>query len=186
MEKEILDINDIFLMTPKIFADDRGFFIETFNARVFAEVTGLDVRFVQDNHSLSHDVGTVRGLHYQRPPHAQGKLVRCTQGKILDVVVDVRKNSPTYGQHVKAGLSADNALQLWIPPGFLHGFITLEPDTEVQYKVTDVYVPECDASVFWNDPELGIDWGIGPDKAVLSEKDKAAPSFADFKTPFTQ
>jgi len=180
------DIKGVLMFTPKKFSDERGFFMETFSAKLFAQATGSETVFVQDNHSLSRDVGTVRGLHFQAPPHAQGKLVRCTRGRIMDVAVDVRQGSPTYGEHVKAELNAENGAQLWVPPGFLHGFATLAPDTEVQYKVTDIYAPECDGNVKWNDPDLGIDWGVDKETATLSEKDQEAPSFGKFKTPFKQ
>lgn len=142
---------------------------------------GFDLDFVQDNHSYSADVGTVRGLHYQAPPHAQDKLVRCSRGAIFDVAVDVRVGSRTFGQWVGVELTAENGKQLFVPKGFLHGFVTREPDTEVQYKVTDIYAPECDGSVRWD--SLGINWGVRA--PVLSEKDAAAPSFDDWQSPFT-
>lgn len=172
------------LITPKRFGDDRGWFTETFNARNFARV-GIAEPFVQDNHSLSRPVGTLRGLHFQTPPHGQAKLVRCIRGRILDVAVDVRRGSPTYGRHVAAELSAENGEQLFIPVGFAHGFVTLEPDTEVTYKVTDFYAPECDGGIRWNDPDIGIDWPLaaasGP---VLSPKDEKLPFLKDFDSPF--
>lgn len=171
------------LIQPRRFTDDRGFFSETWNARRMADA-GLPVAFVQDNHSYSAAPGTVRGLHYQRPPHAQGKLVRVARGRIRDVAVDVRAGSPTYGQWVAEELSAENGAQLWVPAGFLHGFVTLEPDTDVLYKVDDHYAPDCDGAVRFDDPDLGIDWGIEPGRAVLSAKDAAAPAFAAFETPF--
>jgi len=158
--------------------------METFKADIFKEVTGSNLTFVQDNQSLSKDVGTVRGLHFQAPPHAQGKLVRCLRGKIIDVVVDARINSSTYGQHIKAELTDENGEQLWVPPGFLHGFVTLVPDTVIVYKCTDYYAPECDGNVLWNDPDLGIDWGLDSNKAILSNKDSNAPRFKDFESPF--
>jgi len=184
MDVTSFDIDGVLLFTPQKFGDDRGFFMETFNSQKFNNAVGQETLFVQDNHSLSAAVGTVRGLHFQSPPHAQGKLVRCTRGAIIDVAVDARSGSPTYGQHVRAELNPNNASQLWVPAGFLHGFSTLLPDTEVQYKVTDVYAPDCDGNVLWNDPDLNIDWGIDPSEAVLSGKDEAAPRFSDFKTPF--
>lgn len=171
------------VIRPRRFADDRGFFSETWNARRMAEA-GLPVAFVQDNHSYSAAAGTVRGLHYQRPPHAQGKLVRVARGRIRDVAVDVRAGSPTYGQWVAEELSAENGAQIWVPAGFLHGFVTLEPHTDVLYKVDAHYAPDCDGAVRFDDPDLGIDWGIGPARAVLSAKDAAAPAFAAFETPF--
>ena len=174
----------VVLFGPKRFGDDRGWFTETFNARNFARV-GIAEPFVQDNHSLSRPVGTLRGLHFQTPPHGQAKLVRCIRGRILDVAVDVRRGSPTYGRHVAAELSAENGEQLFIPVGFAHGFVTLEPDTEVTYKVTDFYAPECDGGIRWNDPDIGIDWPLaaasGP---VLSPKDEKLPFLKDFDSPF--
>lgn len=170
-------------LTPRRFGDARGFFSEVWNARRMAEA-GLDIAFVQDNHSYSAEAGTVRGLHYQRPPHAQGKLVRVARGRILDVAVDVRKGSPTYGRWVAEELSAENGAQLWVPRGFLHGFVTLEPHTEVLYKVDDHYAADCDGAVRFDDPDLAIDWGIDPAAAVLSAKDAAAGAFKDFVTPF--
>ena len=182
---EVIDtaIPAVKIITPRRFADARGFFCETWNAHRMAEA-GLDIAFEQDNHSHSTDVGTVRGLHYQRPPHAQGKLVRVARGRIRDVVVDVRVGSPSYGRWVAAELSAETGAQLWVPRGFLHGFVTLEPDTDVIYKVDAPYAPECDGAVRFDDPDLAIDWGIDPDRAVLSTKDAAAPSFAAFDSPF--
>ncbi len=177
-------IPDVVVVTPKKFTDSRGYFMETFRQNSFSEFVGRDVMFVQENHSLSRPAHTVRGLHFQTPPHAQGKLVRCSQGSIIDVAVDARSGSPTYGQHVAVKLTAENGCQLWVPEGFLHGFATLEPDTEVQYKCTDYYAADCDGSIAWNDPTLGIDWGINYEKARLSDKDKSAPFFKDFKSPF--
>jgi dTDP-4-dehydrorhamnose 3,5-epimerase len=177
-------IPDVKLLTPRRFADSRGFFSETWSARRLAEA-GIVADFVQDNHSYSAAAGTVRGLHYQRPPHAQGKLVRVARGRILDVAVDVRAGSPTYGRWVAAELSAENGAQIWIPRGFLHGFVTREPDTDVIYKVEAYYAPECDGAVRFDDPDLAIDWGMDPADAVLSDKDAAAPGFRDFSSPFT-
>ena len=171
------------LLTPRRFGDARGFFTETWNARRMTEI-GLDIAFVQDNFSHSAEVGTVRGLHYQRPPNAQGKLVRVARGRVLDVAVDVRKGSPTYGKWVAEELSWENGAMLWVPRGFLHGFVTLEPDTDVVYKVDGFYAPDCDGAIRFDDPDLAIDWGIDPAKAVLSAKDAAAPAFRDFETPF--
>ncbi len=171
------------LITPRRFADDRGYFCETYNERAFADATG-GVRFVQDNESLSEAVGTVRGLHYQAPPHAQAKLVRVAEGAILDVAVDVRKGSPTYGQWASAELSAENGAQLFVPAGFLHGFVTRAPRTRVVYKVDAFYDGPSDGAVNWRSPDLGIDWGIAPDAAVLSDKDARAPYFEDFASPF--
>ncbi|NVJ71003.1 MAG: dTDP-4-dehydrorhamnose 3,5-epimerase [Alphaproteobacteria bacterium] len=181
---EEFPIQGLYAFTPKKFGDDRGFFSETFNGKAFAEVVP-DVTFVQDNHSLSRDVGVLRGLHFQTPPHAQGKLVRVTRGRVLDVAVDLRKGSPTYGQHASVELSADNWKQLWVPPGFAHGFCTLEPDTEFLYKVTDYYAPECDSGIAFDDPDLGIDWPFSRSEAILSGKDTELQSFRDFVSPFT-
>ena len=146
---------------------------------------GLDVDFVQDNHSLSARAGTVRGLHFQAPPHAQAKLVRCGRGRFRDVAVDIRRGSPTYGQWTGVELSFENGRQLLIPEGFLHGFVTREPDTEIVYKCSDYYAPECDGAVLWSDPDIGIDWGLGDAEPVLSDKDARAPRLAEFETPFT-
>lgn len=181
---EDFPIAGLFAFTPKKFGDDRGFFSETFNARAFAEVVP-DVTFVQDNHSLSRDPGVVRGLHFQTPPHAQGKLVRVTRGRVLDVAVDIRKGSPTYGKHVALELSADNWKQFWIPAGFAHGFCTLEPDTEFCYKVTDYYAPDCDSGIAFDDPDLGIDWPVTRETAILSGKDAQLQAFGGYDSPFT-
>ena len=184
MKIEALDIPAVKLITPKKYIDTRGFFIETFRQTIFNDALNQEINFVQDNHSLSYKAGTIRGLHFQAPPHGQGKLVRCTHGSIIDVAVDARQASPTYGQHVKVKLSAENNLQLWIPIGFLHGFVTLEPNTEVVYKVTNYYSKECDGNVLWNDRDLGINWGLDERTPILSEKDMNAPLFNDFKSPF--
>jgi dTDP-4-dehydrorhamnose 3,5-epimerase len=178
-----LSIPDVKVIVPRRFADDRGFFSETWNRRRMADA-GLSIDFVQDNHSHSVKRGTVRGLHYQRPPHAQGKLVRVTRGRILDIAVDIRRGSPTYGHWVGRVLSAENGEQLWVPRGFLHGFVTREPDTDVVYKVDAPYAAESDGAVRFDDPDLGIDWGLEGAEAFLSAKDAAAPHFADFQTPF--
>lgn len=177
-------IADVKRLTPRRFGDARGFFTETWNRRRMAEA-GLDIDFVQDNHSYSAEAGTVRGLHYQRPPNAQGKLVRVARGAVLDVAVDVRRGSPTFGRWVAEELSYENGAMLWVPRGFLHGFVTLVPDTDVIYKVDGFYAPDCDGAVRFDDPDLAIDWGIDPARAVLSVKDAAAPAFRDFATPFT-
>ncbi|WP_288941675.1 dTDP-4-dehydrorhamnose 3,5-epimerase [uncultured Roseovarius sp.] len=171
------------LLEPRRFGDERGFFSESWNRKTFLD-HGIDMDFVQDNHSLSATVGTVRGLHFQSPPHAQAKLVRCGRGRLFDVAVDIRKGSPTFGQWVGYELSFENGLQLLIPAGFLHGFITREPDTEIIYKCSDYYAPDCDGAVRFDDPDLGIDWGLSGDP-VLSEKDASAPLMADFDSPFT-
>lgn len=175
---------DVLILTPRRSSDSRGFFSEVWNRQTLAGL-GIDIDFVQDNHSLSRQAGTVRGLHFQAPQHAQAKLVRCGAGAILDVAVDIRRGSPSYGRSVGVELSAENGRQLLIPAGFLHGFVTLRPDTEVLYKCSDVYAPDCDGAVRFDDPDLGIDWGIDPAQAVLSDKDRAAQGFADFRSPFT-
>ena len=183
MKIEELDIKGVFLITPDRYRDARGFFSETFSAARLEPILGVS-QFVQDNHSYSSRRHTVRGLHYQAPPHAQGKLVRCARGRILDVVIDARAGSPTYGRHVKAELSAENWAQMWAPPGFLHGFLTLEDDAEVIYKVSHGYAKEAEGSVYWADPDLGVDWGVDPAEVMLSDKDAAAPRLADFVSPF--
>jgi len=175
------------VITPARHGDHRGFFSESWN-RARMAAAGLDVDFVQDNHSVSATAGTVRGLHFQSPPHAQAKLVRCGRGRLFDVAVDIRKGSPTYGQWFGIDLSFDNGRQLLIPAGFLHGFVTREADTEIVYKCSDYYAPECDGAVRFDDPDIGIDWGInwGTEGAapVLSAKDAAAPLLRDFDSPF--
>lgn len=177
MDVVSLDIPDVKIIRPKKFGDHRGFFSETYTKKTF-EAAGLHYDFVQDNHSLSAEVGTVRGLHFQLPPFAQDKLVRVVRGAILDVAVDIRKNSPTFGRHVSAVISAADWNQILVPIGFAHGFCTLEPDTEVIYKVTNYYSAEHDRGLLWNDPELGIDWPVSADKARLSDKDHKHPTFA--------
>jgi dTDP-4-dehydrorhamnose 3,5-epimerase len=176
------DIEGPLLIAPKRFGDARGFFSETYNACAMKEA-GIDLVFVQDNHSASATAGTVRGLHYQAPPRAQAKLVRVPKGRILDVFVDIRRGSPTYGKHAAVELSAENWLQILVPVGFAHGFCTLEPDTEVIYKTTDTWVPEVEGGVRWNDPTLGIAW---PDVAgaVMSPRDRELPLLAALDTPF--
>ncbi|RKF13474.1 dTDP-4-dehydrorhamnose 3,5-epimerase [Roseovarius spongiae] len=173
----------VLVLTPRRFGDARGFFCESWNRRTLAEA-GIEIDFVQDNHSLSAAAGTVRGLHYQSPPHAQAKLVRCGRGRLFDVAVDARRGSPTYGQWVGEELSFDNGRQLLIPAGFLHGFVTREDDTEIIYKCSDYYAPECDGAVRWDDPDIGIDWGLGDTTPTLSEKDANAPRLRDFQSPF--
>lgn len=180
MQIEPTSLPGVMILTPARFGDARGWFCETWNARRMA-AAGLDVDFVQDNHSMSAAVGTLRGLHYQAPPHAQDKLVRCTRGAILDVAVDIRRGAPTYGHWVAVDLTADNGRQLLVPKGFLHGFVTRAPDTEVQYKCSDIYAPDCDGAVRWD--SLGIDWGLAGEP-VLSAKDAGAVAFADFQSPF--
>jgi dTDP-4-dehydrorhamnose 3,5-epimerase len=172
---------DVLVITPARFGDARGWFSETWNAPKLA-AAGIGLHFVQDNHSMSGAAGTLRGLHFQSPPRAQDKLVRCSRGAIRDVAVDVRRGSPHYGKWVAVDLTEENARQLLVPKGFLHGFVTLMPDTEVQYKCTDVYAPECDGGIRWNDPEIGIDWGVAD--PVLSAKDQIAPFLRDWTSPF--
>lgn len=169
------------LIKPRRFGDERGWFMETWSRRALAAL-GIAAEFVQDNHSMSAQVGTLRGLHFQTPPHAQGKLVRCTAGRIMDYAVDVRHGSPTYGHWVGAELTAENAHQLWVPVGFAHAFVTLEPNTEVAYKVTDDYSPANDGGIRWD--SVGIDWPLPASGPVLSDKDKALPSLAEFNSPF--
>ena len=183
MKIEQTKLPGVLILAPRRFQDARGFFSESWNRRTL-RAAGVELpEFVQDNHSMSREVGTLRGLHYQRPPHAQGKLVRCGRGRLYDVAVDVRRGSPTWGQWLGVELSHENGRQLWIPAGFLHGFVTLEPDTEIIYKCTDHYAPECDGAVRWDSPELGIDWGL-VQPPLLSPKDEAAPPFAEFDSPF--
>ena len=173
----------VLLLEPRRFGDDRGFFSESWSRKTLAE-HGVDIDFVQDNHSVSAAVNTVRGLHFQSPPHAQAKLVRCGRGRLFDVAVDARKGSPTFGQWVGYELSFANGQQLLIPEGFLHGFSTREPDTEIIYKCSDYYAPDCDGAVRFDDPDLAIDWGLSGD-AILSDKDANAPLMAQFDSPFT-
>jgi dTDP-4-dehydrorhamnose 3,5-epimerase len=183
MQIERLRIPELVRLTPKRHGDERGFFSETWTERGLVEA-GIFARFVQDNHSRSAAVGTVRGLHFQAPPYAQGKLVRVVKGAIFDVAVDIRVGSPTYGQHVALTLSVQNWAQLWVPPGFAHGFCTTEPDTEVIYKVTDYYTPTAERSMHWDDPALGIEWPVRPEAAVLSAKDQEAPLLAGLPAYF--
>jgi dTDP-4-dehydrorhamnose 3,5-epimerase len=171
------------IVTPRRFGDARGFFSEVYSRKAFEEA-GLGFDFVQDNHSLSGPRGTVRGLHFQSPPFAQDKLVRVVRGRILDVAVDLRRSSPTFGRHVAVELSAENWRQLLVPAGFAHGFCTLEPDTEVLYKVTGYYAPSHDHGLAWDDPALGIDWPFGPAEALLSDKDRRQPRLADLPIVF--
>ena len=177
-------IKDLLIFEPKVWNDNRGYFFESFNDKIF-EQNGINVRFVQDNQSLSHK-GTLRGLHAQAPPFAQGKLVRVISGKVIDVAVDIRKKSPTFGQHFCIELSGKNHKQLWIPPGFLHGFLTLEDNTVFTYKVTNYYDKASEISVVWDDPTLGVNWSdyIDLSSIILSEKDLHLDSFESFNSPF--
>jgi dTDP-4-dehydrorhamnose 3,5-epimerase len=183
MELRRLEIPEVLILTPRRFGDDRGFFSETYNQATLRAL-GVETVFVQDNMSMSRQVGTLRGLHFQSPPHAQAKLVSAARGRIRDVVVDARRGSPTYGRHVAVELGADTGAQIYVPVGFLHGYVTLEPDTLVTYKASAHYAPACDGAVRWNDPDLAIDWGVDPTQSTLSTKDAAAQSFADFVSPF--
>ena len=174
------ELPGVVVIEPKRFGDARGFFCETWSAETM-ENAGLDVPFVQDNHSMSEDTGTLRGLHFQAPPHAQTKLVRCGRGRLFDVAVDIRKGSPTYGNWIGEELSFDNGRQLLIPQGFLHGFVTREPMTEIVYKCSDFYAAHAEGAVHWD--SCGIDWGLNA-PPVVSEKDAKASAFDEFETPF--
>ena len=183
MEVIPTEIPAVRVLVPKKFGDQRGFFSEVYSRKAMAEA-GIDAEFVQDNHSLSVEKGVVRGLHYQLPPMAQDKLVRVVRGSILDVAVDVRRGSPAFGQHVAVVISAENWRQVFVPVGFAHGFVTLEPNTEVIYKVTNYYSPAHERGVRWNDPKLGIAWGVAETEAVLSKRDREHPPLAEVKELF--
>lgn len=178
-----LAIPDVLLLEPVRHRDHRGFFSETFSKRALAEA-GVEIDFVQDNHSLSRERGVVRGLHFQTEPAAQDKLVRVPRGAVFDVAVDLRHGSPTFGKWVGAILSAENWHQLLVPKGFAHGFCTLEPDSELLYKVSDYYAPECDRGVAWNDPDIGIEWPVAAEVAIFSDKDAKQPRLADLPAYF--
>jgi len=178
LKVERLAIPDVILVVPGRYGDDRGFFSEVFSVPRFEEA-GIGLPFVQDNQSLSRERGTIRGLHCQVAPRVQGKLVRCVRGAIWDVAVDARRGSPTFGQHAAAELSAENWAQLWVPPGFLHGFCTLVPDTEVIYKVTEIYDRGAERGVRWDDPNLALPWPVLQGEAVLSDKDRVLPGWAE-------
>lgn len=169
-------IPDVLIFEPKVFGDERGFFFESFNHKLFEEAVGYPVTFVQDNHSKSSK-GVLRGLHYQLPPHAQGKLVRCVAGEVFDVAVDIRKSSPTFGKWIGVNLSSDNKRQLWIPEGFAHGFFTISETAEFLYKTTNYYHPQSDRSILWNDKNLSVHWPSN--EATLSKKDEMAAIFSD-------
>jgi dTDP-4-dehydrorhamnose 3,5-epimerase len=177
MQAERLAIRDVVQFTPKVFGDQRGFFYESFNARVFEEATGVTCSFVQDNHSRSQR-GVLRGLHYQLPPHAQGKLVRVTEGAVFDVAVDIRRSSPDFGKWVGVVLSAENHAQLWVPPGFAHGFVALSECVQFLYKTTAYYAPASERCISWCDPAIGIQWPLDTDP-LLSEKDRRGVALAD-------
>jgi dTDP-4-dehydrorhamnose 3,5-epimerase len=183
MAKQI-STNPVRLITPRRFSDDRGWFSETYSERRLVAI-GLDHRFVQDNHSLSRAAKTLRGFHFQRPPHAQHKLVRCVRGGALDIAVDLRRGSPSYGAWVGAELSAENGRQLFIPVGFGHAFLTLEPHTEMVYKVSDYYEPDCEGGIRWNDPDIAVAWNLSDTQPHLSAKDSALPFLRDFDSPFS-
>lgn len=181
---ETTPLEGLLILTPNRFGDHRGFFEETWNREVLTEA-GITLDFVQDNHSLSEAIGTVRGLHFQAPPTAQDKLVRCGRGALFDVAVDIRRGSPTYGKWFGTELSFANGRQLLVPAGFAHGFATLEKDTEIVYKCSDYYAPQSEGALLWNDPAIGIDWGLGDTPAVLSDKDAIAQGINGFESPFT-
>jgi dTDP-4-dehydrorhamnose 3,5-epimerase len=180
MQVIALKIPEVKLIIPKKFGDNRGFFSETYK-QADLQAAGIEETFIQDNHSLSESVGTLRGLHYQKPPYAQAKIIRVLRGRILDVVVDIRKNSPTFGEHVSVELSAENWSQIYVPIGFAHGFITLEPDCELAYKMSNYYAPDHEEGIRWNDPTLAIDWQIPAEQVQLSAKDTALPFFNDVR-----
>lgn len=184
MRVEQTGIPGLLVLTPPRYGDARGFFSETWNKARLRE-HGIDVEFVQDNHSLSAQPGTVRGLHFQGPPHAQAKLVRCGRGALFDVAVDIRKGSPTYGHWFGIELSFDNGKQLMIPAGFAHGFATRVPDTEIVYKCSDIYAPQTEGALRYDDPGIGIDWALGDFEPILSDKDAAASLLDGFESPFT-
>lgn len=170
------------LLKPRRHGDHRGFFAETYNRLAF-EKNGITVEFVQDNHSMSHEVGTLRGMHFQKPPHAQAKLVRCGQGAIFDVVVDIRLGSPSFGKWEGYELSADNGHQLFVPIGFAHGFVSIEPNSEIVYKCSDYYAPETEGALLWNDPDIAIDWPISQ-TVTISDKDQMASLLKNLESPF--
>ena len=167
-------IEGVYIIEPTVFGDERGYFFESYNEEHFRSETGIDANFVQDNESRSKR-GVLRGLHFQKKPYAQAKLVRVVQGKVLDVVVDIRKESPTFGKHIAVELSGDNHRQLFIPKGFAHGYVVMEDDTVFQYKCDEFYHPEAEGGIAWNDPDIGIDWGVAESDITLSEKDKRHP-----------
>lgn len=183
MEVIRTSIEGVFIIEPRVFGDARGYFFESFNEREFVEKTGYNVRFVQDNESFSC-YGVLRGLHFQQPPYAQSKLVRVVKGMVLDVAVDIRKGSPTYGQHISVVLSAENHRQVFIPKGFAHGFSVLSEEVIFQYKCDEFYHPQNEGALAWDDPDLAIDWQLPADKVLLSEKDRHHPDFRTFITPF--
>jgi len=183
MDTTAAEISGVLLLKPRYFKDARGYFVETYNLSG-ARAAGLTAEFVQDNQAFSHQRGTVRALHFQVPPHEQAKLVRVLRGSIYDVAVDLRAGSPTHGRWTAATLTAQGGEQVFVPRGFAHGYCTLEADTEVAYKVDDYYAPDCERGLIWNDPTLAIDWPVATSDAVLSDKDRQLPRFADFVSPF--
>lgn len=183
MNIDTTPLEGVLIITPNRFGDHRGFFEETWSHKLLAEA-GINIDFVQDNHSMSQSAGTVRGLHFQAPPTAQDKLVRCGRGALFDVAVDIRRGSPTYGQWFGTELSFENGRQLLVPAGFAHGFATLKPDTEIVYKCSDYYAPQSEGALLWDDPAIGIDWGLGDTAAILSDKDAQATGLAGFDSPF--
>ena len=183
IEVKKTNIEGVLIIEPKVFGDARGYFLESFNAKEFAEKTGLNINFVQDNESMS-SYGVMRGLHFQRPPFTQSKLVRCVRGAVLDVAVDIRKGSPTYGKHVAVELTEDNHRQFFVPRGFAHGFAVLSETAVFQYKCDNFYAPQADGGISILDGSLGIDWRIPTDKALLSEKDTKHALLKDFDSPF--
>lgn len=176
------EIPDVYIIEPTVFGDDRGYFLESFNQQVFEEKLG-EINFVQDNESKSSK-GVLRGLHFQKPPFAQTKLVRCIKGEVLDVAVDIRKGSPTFGKHVAVELSGENKKQLFVPRGFAHGFVVLSDEATFAYKVDNYYAPDFDSGIVWNDTTLGIDWKVKSSEVVLSEKDNNLIGFDNFESPF--
>ena len=178
------DIEGPLVIEPRIFGDSRGYFFESFNAQAFREATGLDISFVQDNESFSH-YGVVRGLHFQHPPYAQSKLVRCVKGRVLDVAVDIRRGSPTYGRYVTCELTGENHRQFFVPKGFAHGFAVLSDEALFQYKCDEFYHPEAEGALMWNDPDIAIEWPLPADRIELSAKDRNHPRLQAFESPFS-
>ena len=183
MEVIKTEIEGVLIIEPKVFGDDRGYFFESFNAKEFAEKTGMDINFVQDNESKSR-YGVLRGLHFQLPPYTQSKLVRCVKGKVLDVAVDIRKGSPTYGKYAMCELTEENHRQFFVPKGMAHGFVVLSEEAVFQYKCDEFYHPEAEGAIAWNDPEIGIEWPVKVEEVLLSEKDKHHPCLKDFDSLF--
>ncbi len=183
MEVKKTDIEGVLIVEPKVWGDNRGYFFESFNARDFADKTGLEITFVQDNESKSR-YGVLRGLHFQLPPYTQSKLVRCVKGRVLDIAVDIRKGSPTYGKWVSCELTEDNHRQFFVPKGMAHGFCVLSEEAVFQYKCDDFYHPEAEGGIAWDDPDIAVEWPIPAEDISLSERDKHHPSFKEFVSPF--